>query len=84
MQTSLKGQKFFYLPDFPLSLDEANQALKESGFSNLDGVSAVQALPEIPIMGTGKTNFELEATLAKKGILVYVIINLEPLAKHLV
>ena len=42
---------------FALDLDEANNALKESGFSNLVRISQVITVKEIPLMGTGKTNY---------------------------
>lgn len=49
---------------FPTTLEEVNRALKESGFSNLIKVFKVQQLDEIPLMGSGKTNYRaLEAQL---------------------
>lgn len=42
---------------FPTNLEEVNNALRESGFSNLVKVTHVVRLPEIPIMGTGKINY---------------------------
>lgn len=42
---------------FALSLDDANAALKESGFSNLVRIGEVVTIEEIPIMGTGKINY---------------------------
>lgn len=42
-----------------LSLDEVNQYLRKSGFSNLVKISQVIHMEEIPIMGTGKINYRL-------------------------
>lgn len=40
-----------------ISLDGANQALREAGFSNLVRLVKVQKMAEIPLMGTGKVNY---------------------------
>lgn len=39
------------------SLDEANKALREGGFSNLVRISSIIKVGEIPLMGTGKINY---------------------------
>lgn len=44
---------------FDTDVDEVNQSLRDSGFSNLIKVSDVVKMEEIPIMGTGKTNFRV-------------------------
>lgn len=47
-----------------IALDDVNKALKEAGFSNLVKVSSVVKLDEIPLMGSGKTNYrELDSKL---------------------
>lgn len=47
---------------FPLSLEEANAALKDARFSNLVRLSQITTLSQIPLMGSGKTNYRaLEA-----------------------
>lgn len=47
---------------FSTNVDEANQTLKEAGFSNLVRISQVHCLEEIPLMGTGKIHYrELES-----------------------
>lgn len=51
--------RIFLFSLFDVSVDEINQSLKESGFSNLVKVSSVTKLPEIPIMGTGKVNYRI-------------------------
>lgn len=60
---------------FPLSVEEANKALREAGFSNLVKVTHVVRLDEIPIMGTGKVNYrkldEMEAPEQQTNTLVY-------------
>lgn len=42
---------------FDFDKDEANQILQNEGFSNLIKISEVKKIEEIPIMGTGKTNY---------------------------
>lgn len=44
---------------FDTDVDEANQSLRKSGFINLIRISDVVKVEEIPIMGTGKTNFRI-------------------------
>ncbi len=44
---------------FKASTDEINEVLKETGFSNLVRVSGVNAMEEIPIMGSGKINYRI-------------------------
>ena len=39
------------------TVEEANQALKDFGFSNLVRISSAATLNEIPVMGTGKINY---------------------------
>lgn len=51
--------KLFLFTIFDSNVDEINQALKESGFSNLVKISSVTTLKELPIMGTGKINYRL-------------------------
>lgn len=41
----------------PIDREAANQILKESGFSRLIKIGAVRQVKEIPLMGTGKTNY---------------------------
>lgn len=56
--------KIFVFTSFEASVDEANKALREAGFSNLVKVFKVIQLPEIPLMGTGKINYrELKKNL---------------------
>jgi long-chain-fatty-acid--[acyl-carrier-protein] ligase len=44
---------------FPLTLEEANQALKGSGFGRLVKISEVKHVAQIPLTGTGKTHYRL-------------------------
>lgn len=56
---------------FETNIDEVNETLRDSGFSNLVKVSDVITLEEIPIMGTGKTNYrvlEEEYLMEKKPL----------------
>lgn len=41
----------------PLERDAANQALQASGFSRLIKITSVQKIGEIPLLGTGKTDY---------------------------
>ena len=42
---------------FPITLEEANKALKEAGFSNLVRISTVREISSIPLMGSGKIDY---------------------------
>lgn len=54
--------KIILVSKFPISADEVNKSLRESGFSNLVKVNQVEQVAEIPILGTGKVNYRaLEA-----------------------
>jgi long-chain-fatty-acid--[acyl-carrier-protein] ligase len=41
-----------------LELDEVNHQLKENGFSNLIRINRIMLLDEIPVLGTGKTDYK--------------------------
>ena len=41
-----------------ISVDEANNALREAGFGNLSRVNFVKKIDSIPILGTGKTDYQ--------------------------
>jgi long-chain-fatty-acid--[acyl-carrier-protein] ligase len=57
--------RLFLFANFATSVEEANRALKEGGFSNLVKIYKVYQVPEIPIMGTGKVYYRaLEAQLS--------------------
>ncbi len=42
---------------FPISKEDVNAALKDSGFSRLVKIAEVKQLNEIPLTGTGKTHY---------------------------
>lgn len=42
---------------FPVTRDQVNMGLRESGFGRIMKISEVRQLPEIPLNSTGKTNF---------------------------
>jgi long-chain-fatty-acid--[acyl-carrier-protein] ligase len=46
----------------PIELKEANAYLKENGFSNLVKVHKIINIEEIPVLGTGKTDYRLLKT----------------------
>ena len=58
-ETPGEKTKIYLFTAFPLNLEEVNNALKEAGFSNLVRISNAMQLPEIPLMGSGKTNYRL-------------------------
>jgi len=41
-----------------ISVDEANNVLREAGFGNLSRISFVKKIDAIPILGTGKTDYQ--------------------------
>lgn len=51
--------KIYLFTKFPATVDEANKALRDSGFSNITRITAVQQIDDIPIMGTGKINYRV-------------------------
>ncbi|MFV0340238.1 MAG: AMP-binding protein [Parachlamydiaceae bacterium] len=51
--------KIYLFTKFPVTVEEVNKAVRESGFSNLIRISAVQQIDDIPIMGTGKVNYRI-------------------------
>lgn len=51
--------KIYLFTKFPVTAEEVNKSLKESGFSNLVRISAVQQIEDIPVMGTGKVNYRV-------------------------
>lgn len=62
--------RLFLFTCFKVTTDECNRALREEGFSNLVKIFQVQQVPEIPIMGSGKTNYRaLEAHLPSETTL---------------
>lgn len=44
---------------FDVNLDEVNRYLRETGFSNLAKISSIVKVKEIPLLGSGKTNYRL-------------------------
>ena len=61
--------RLFLFTVFDSSIEEANRTLREAGFSNLLKVSQVRRVSEIPVMGTGKTNYRaLEANLPSLNV----------------
>lgn len=57
IETDGEKTKIVLFCTFPTTLDDINAALKVGGFSNLVRVSAITQLPELPVMGTGKTHY---------------------------
>jgi long-chain-fatty-acid--[acyl-carrier-protein] ligase len=56
--------RIYLFTSFELATDEANKALRDSGFSNLIRIFQVTLVSVIPLMGTGKVNYrELETKI---------------------
>ena len=51
---------------FPLTLEQANAGIKGAGLSNLARLSSVQQLAEIPVLGSGKTNYRALPEVAQQ------------------
>ena len=66
-----EGEKprFYVFSVFPLTVEEANTALKDAGFTNLVKITGVNQLPELPLLGTGKINYRvLESEYSKPAV----------------
>jgi long-chain-fatty-acid--[acyl-carrier-protein] ligase len=57
----IPGEKprFYLFTTFPLSVEKANVLLKQVGFSNLVRIHHVHPLLKMPLMGSGKINYQL-------------------------
>ena len=53
-----KRPELFLLSSEKLDLDEANEVLKAAGFSNLSKLKNLINVKEIPLLGTGKTDYQ--------------------------
>lgn len=51
--------KIFVFTRFETTIEDVNRTLKEAGFSNLVKVFKVEKIDEIPLMGSGKTNYRV-------------------------
>ncbi|MBF0197485.1 MAG: MFS transporter [Planctomycetes bacterium] len=50
--------QLYLFANFPMTLEEANGALKQGGFSNLCRLKDVTQLKELPLLGTGKIDYQ--------------------------
>ena len=55
-----EGQRpdLYLLSSVKIDLDEANEVLRDAGFSNLSKLKHLIELDEIPLLGTGKTDYQ--------------------------
>lgn len=53
---------------FSIDVVEANEILREKGFSNLIKITRVEKVDEIPLMGNGKTNYRALASFKKTPV----------------
>ncbi len=57
VETDRERPALYLFANFFIDLEEANEALRKGGFSNLARIKAFHHLPEMPLMGTGKVAF---------------------------
>jgi long-chain-fatty-acid--[acyl-carrier-protein] ligase len=55
--------QFILFTTHPMQLNEANDILRDAGFSRLIKISLVRQIPEIPLLGIGKTDYRSLQTL---------------------
>jgi len=60
-----KRPELFLLSSVRISLEEANEVLKEAGFSNLSKLKKLIELEEMPLLGTGKTDYQTIKQIVK-------------------
>lgn len=53
-----KKTRLFLITTLDLSLDEANRHLRAAGFSNLARLSAIITIPVLPLLGSGKVDYQ--------------------------
>jgi long-chain-fatty-acid--[acyl-carrier-protein] ligase len=53
-----KRPELFLLSSVKIDLKEANEVLKEAGFSNLSKLKKLIELETMPLLGTGKTDYQ--------------------------
>ena len=53
-----KRPELFLIGSVKIDLEEANDVLKEAGFSNLSKLKKLIELEEMPLLGTGKTDYQ--------------------------
>jgi long-chain-fatty-acid--[acyl-carrier-protein] ligase len=56
---SLQTPRIVLFSTISLDLNEVNLYLKQSGFSNLIKINRIIQLDEIPLLGTGKTDYKV-------------------------
>ena len=53
-----KRPELFLLSSVKIDLEEANEVLKKTGFSNLSKLKKLIELEKMPLLGTGKTDYQ--------------------------
>jgi len=53
-----KGPEIFLFTTEDITVDEANNVLREAGFGNLSRITEVKIIDSIPLLGTGKTDYQ--------------------------
>ena len=61
-----KRPELFLLSSAKLNLEEANELLKKAGFSNLSKLKKLIELREMPLLGTGKTDYQTIKQIVKE------------------
>jgi len=60
-----KRPELFLIGSVKIDLEEANDVLKEAGFSNLSKLKKLIELEEMPLLGTGKTDYQTIKQIVK-------------------
>ena len=60
-----KRPELFLLSSVKINLEEANEVLKDAGFSNLSKLKKLIELEEMPLLGTGKTDYQTIKQIVK-------------------
>jgi len=55
----IEPPQIFLFATMPIDLAEANAYLKQSGFSSLVKINQFISIDEIPLLGTGKTDYKV-------------------------
>ena len=78
MESEGKRPVFYLFSTLDIELGDANAQLRAEGFSNLSKINRLKKLDSIPMLGTGKTDYQ-----ALKALVAAQLETSEILAKNL-